>query len=292
MYNPLPDTDYSMKIDILGVKIDRIGFDEAVELITSYTKDGDRHYVVTANPEMVVEAQRNGAFRDAINRADLVVPDGVGLLAAADYLQKQQGMQRNFIRRLIDLKLSLLKILFARQSFTNLSESVSGADLVLALADWTHKKKETDVSFVLIGGAEGEAQGAAEYLRKKYPGLSVIANSGPQHLLQASQSEIEEVLHPIANITQAFTFVAFGHPKQELFITDHLKQLPFGVAIGVGGTFAYLAGTKHRAPRPLRKLGLEWVWRVVIEPKRINRIITATIVFPLLVFRAKPTAQG
>lgn len=150
-------------------------------------------------------------------------------------------------------------------------QRVSGADLVIALA-----KKH--YSMFLLGGAEGVAQKAAETLEKHGATIVGAESGGVVHDLKQFPREI---LQKIKNAKPDILLVGFGAPKQDLFIDEYKESLQVPVSIGVGGTFDYLAGKIQRAPRWVRYVGLEWLWRLIQEPKRWNRIITATIRFPI-----------
>lgn len=266
-----------MKIDILGVHIDNISFYEAQHTITQMVERGGRHYVVTANPEMVVEAQKNRPFQQAINNADLVTPDGTGLRAIAQYLYDTSLNKSNIIIKSYKLIYYLLSILNSQNKFTVIPHVVSGADLFWSLCHWA---ADANISVILIGGTADELNGTAVVIGQRYPGLQIITDIGAVDIENETSQEFERLKAKISPYTHALLFVAFGHPKQELWIVKHRKELPEGVAMGVGGTFAYVSGRKKRAPSMFRYLGLEWLWRLLIEPKRLTRIFTAVIIFP------------
>ncbi len=160
----------------------------------------------------------------------------------------------------------------------HLPERVTGVDtmtdLCLALT------KEHPV--FLLGAAPGIADKAAAVLKAKNPGLNVAGT----YAGSPADSDAPEILRKIAVSGAQILFVAYGAPKQDVWIDRHLKELPsVKIAMGVGGRFDFIAGAQVRAPTAFRSLGLEWLWRVVREPKRIGRILTAVVVFPWMVLR-------
>ncbi len=150
-----------------------------------------------------------------------------------------------------------------------LGQRISGVDLmelICALAE------EQGISVFLLGASAGVAQKAAENLKKDYPNLDIKHSS--------DESEMPKIFRP------TILFVALGAPKQEKWINHYLPLMPqVKLAIGVGGAFDYLSGRVKRAPATARRLGLEWLWRLISEPWRVKRIYQATIVFPWLVLR-------
>lgn len=245
--------------EILGVKIDNITRKEAIARVEQMLKNGGQHIITTPNPEMLVDARKDQEFREALNRADLALPDGFGLMLAAHFLS------------------------------TPLKERICGSDFVwdiFALA------AENGYSVYFLGGKEGVAQAAAEGLRIKDKGLRIVGvDSGPQLIFKDSPLTQRTVLKNIQRIKDAcpdIILVAFGHNKQEKWIARHLGELPsVKIAMGVGGVFDFISGRVRRAPRFMRKIGLEWLWRLGREPRRISRIWRAVVVFICLILREK-----
>ncbi len=227
-----------MKTEILGVKVDNLTMAEALQKVESFLKDGQQHYLVTPNPEFLVEAQKDEEFKEILNQADLAVPDGVGLILAARFLG-QPFKQR-----------------------------VSGTDLMEKICQKAAQKKW---SVFLLGGQEGVAEKAGENLKKKYPGLEIKGCSSKACFDQP-----------------AILFVALGASKQEKWINENLKKMPsVKLAMGVGGAFDFMAGQVQRAPKFLRAIGLEWLWRFSCQPWRIRRIFKAVTKFPWLVIKGR-----
>lgn len=235
-------------VRLLGVRVDNTTPDDVAALVARWIDDGSPHHLVTINPEFVMEARRNAAFRSALERADLAVPDGAGLLLAA-YWRGQP--------------------LRARVPGVELVERIAADG---AASGWR---------MFFLGAAPGIAQEAAACLAERYPGL-VIAGCF------AGSPRAEDAAEIIRLVTAAqpdILLVAYGHPAQDLWIAEHQSELRVPVAIGVGGTFDYLSGRVPRAPRGMRRLGLEWLYRLVRQPQRWRRIWTAVIEFPFAVLR-------
>lgn len=191
---------------------------------------GEKHYLVTPNPEFIVTAQKDPVFKKILNDADLSIPDGIGL--------KLSGKIKN---------------------------NVAGTELMERLIELSAEK-----SFVVgfLGGGEGVAKKTAECLLGKYPNLKIsYASSGGLISKDGNPQDVVSSKIPPTDIL----FVAFGHPKQEKWIAENLPKIPVKVAMGVGGAFDYLSGKLPRAPRWIRNLRLEWLFRLIIQPQRIKR---------------------
>lgn len=220
-----------MQVNILGVKIDDVTQEEATQKIINWVKTGGKHYVVTPNPEFIVAAQADLEFKDIINRSDLSIPDGIGLRLTGKVVNR-----------------------------------VTGTDLMFALIEIASQQ---GFSIGLLGGKDGVAQKSGEILRKKYPNLKItLAQEGGEVAFDGNtQSALSVGYMPPTDIL----FVAFGHGKQEKWIAQNLPSIPVKVAMGVGGAFDYISGNVPRAPKFLRQIGLEWLFRLVLQPWRIKR---------------------
>jgi N-acetylglucosaminyldiphosphoundecaprenol N-acetyl-beta-D-mannosaminyltransferase len=189
-----------------------------------------------------MEARRNPSFRAVLQAADLNTPDGFGILLAARWLG------------------------------TPLRGRVTGVELTLGLAQLAAMR---GYRIFLLGAAPGVAEAAAAALVKRWPTLCIAGcysgSPAPEH--DEQQRQIIALAHP------HILLVAYGHPRQELWIARNQPFLQVPLAIGVGGTFDYLAGKVPRAPRFIRQLGLEWVFRLVMQPTRWRRIIDAVPLF-------------
>lgn len=241
------------RVTILNVAIDNVNESEALERIVGFLRAGGPHQVVTVNPEFVMEAQRNPAFRAVLQQADLATPDGFGLILAARWQQ------------------------------TPLRGRVTGvvlADRLAALA------ADGGYRIFLLGAAPGVAERAAATLRQRHPAVQIAGcyagSPHPRHepflqqLISAARPDI--------------LLVAYGHPAQDLWIARNQPILRVPVAMGVGGVFDYLAGRVPLAPAWMRRSGLEWLYRLIQQPRRWQRIIVAVPLFTWTVLRARLTA--
>ena len=231
-------TDQTGRLDILGCPVDLIGVDDAVAWVRSAlgATNGECRHLVTLNPEYVMMARRDREFRDAVRNADLVTADGIGVVLAARWLWPGASLER-----------------------------ITGIDLIEMLARLEHG------GAFFLGGAPGNAAEAALRLGRRYPGFvpagiwdggSANASDDPESLKRVLQSGARVVL------------VAYGAPGQVLWITRNQEALArqgVRLAIGVGGAFDVLAGAIPRAPRWMRRCGLEWLYRLVREPWRWRR---------------------
>lgn len=238
-----------MKINILGVDIDNLFLSECLEKIREFLKDGRQHYIVTPNPEFVMTAQKDVEFREILNKADMAVPDGAGLIFAG-LLQGKKIRQR-----------------------------ICGVDLIWEIAKIAG---EGNYSIYLLGAGEGIAKRAAEILQQKFPSLKIAGAESGGIITSNFQSSILNLIENINNAKPDILLVALGHPKQEKWLKYNLSLLPsVKIAMAVGGAFDFISNNIRRAPRVLRSIGLEWFWRLLQEPWRWRRIVKATILFPL-----------
>lgn len=238
---------FPRRVSILGVPIDALSRAEAIGEIFRLIGSGSGHHVMTPNPEMLVEARRNPLFRAVLQRSSLNVPDGSGLLWAA------------------------------RRRGSLLPERVAGVDLLKDIC------AESSIPPVfLLGAAPGVAERAASRLRESNQSLKIVGTfSGTP-----SPEDEDQIVARINSSGAEILFVAYGAPKQDLWIDRNLPKMPaVRMAMGVGGSFDFLAGTKKRAPAWMHRVALEWLYRLIREPSRFKRIFTAVVVFPLLVLR-------
>lgn len=237
----------STSFDCFGVRIDGLG---PADVLRAADLAARPFWIVTANPEILLEARRNSAYRDTLNRAGVRVVDGAGLQ-------------------------------FAGLLCGKMLKRTTGVDLAQAILDRAVSRGET-VTFV--GGGPDVAQRALERQTAAHPELRGYAfDGGLVNETGEGDGQNEEARHQIALLGPQVMFVAFGHPKQEMWIARHLRDFPsVRTIIGVGGTFDYWAGTVKRAPAWMRSLGLEWLHRLIREPRRIKRIWNAVIIFPIL----------
>jgi len=208
--------------------------DGAVKRIEAMVDGGGHHLVATVNPEFVMRARRDHDFARVLEAADLCLPDGRGVVWAA----RRQGCP--------------------------LRAAVTGVDLVQPLAAMCARRK---FRLFLLGAGAGVAAELAARLRAEHEGLEVAAHDG-----SPESSSDEDTLDLIHGHRTHVLLVAYGAPKQELWIDRLRERLGVAVAIGVGGTFDYLTGHVPRAPLWMRRSGLEWLHRLSRQPWRIRRM--------------------
>ena len=268
------------EIDIAGVPVHDCTYDEVLDRIDHLIKNERKVYVVTPNPEMVLNANRDEEFMDVLKGADLATPDGIGILWAAKFLKgrKSKGKAAHYLK----LTGSLLSVFFNPRSVrTVLRERVTGTDLLKRVVDQSQKK---EWRIFLLGASKGVANDVISRFKKVYPKAHFVGSySG-----SPEQSEEEQIQERINEVKPDILFVAYGSPQQEFWIYRNLFKLDsVKVAIGVGGAFDFYAGKVKRAPKFFQKAGLEWFWRLTREPKRIARIWNATFVFIKLISRER-----
>jgi N-acetylglucosaminyldiphosphoundecaprenol N-acetyl-beta-D-mannosaminyltransferase len=219
---------------ILGCKLDPIDSDQATDAILRYAREGTAAQIVTLGTEMVVYAQRDEDYRRVVNASALSLCDTVGLLGVA------------------------------RSRGAKLRERVAGVDLIEHLCARAGKE---GLPVYLLGGAPGIANRAAEALRARYPDLQVAgARDG-----YFRDAESPEVAAAIRASGARILFASLGFPRQEFWLAQYLAQTGCGAGIGVGGSFDVISGNVRRAPDGWRKAHLEWLYRLVTQPKRWRR---------------------
>ncbi len=245
-----------MKLDILGTGVDSLIKSAVLERIGEYIHGRGNHLIVTVNPEFIMAARHDPEFRHILNTASLAVPDGFGLHFAA----RRQGQR--------------------------IAERITGVDLMSEIAALAAREGGR---VFLLGARRGIAAGAAYALMQQHPGLDVVgAESGYRRW---HRHMTDEKLRAMINRKKPdILFVAFGQVKQEKWLYRNLPLLPtVRVAMGVGGSFDYMAGRVRRAPAWMRKLGLEWLFRLMRQPWRLPRVITAVVRFLWAVIRLPHT---
>lgn len=222
-----------MRTDVLGVAFDNVTMDEAVDWALAMLEEDGPHLVVTPNPEIVQRAAKDPEFAGILSKADLVIPDGIGVVYAAKILGRP------------------------------LKGRVPGIDFASALLE---RAAGTGRRLFLLGAAPGVAEQAAVNLRAAYPGLAVCGTHDGYF------KEDGPVVDAIRESGADIVFVCLGFPKQEKWIAAHGEAAGARLYIGLGGSLDVFAGKVERAPESFQKLGLEWLYRLVKEPSRIGRM--------------------
>lgn len=222
------------RIDVLGVSFDDLTMDEAVEIALGFMQERRACYACTPNPEIVMAAKGDAALRAALSGAELVLADGVGITKAAAMLG------------------------------TPLKSRVPGIDFA---SNVISRLAERGGSVYLLGAKPLVAEAAAEKLTQTYPGI-VIAGTNDGYF-----TDDAPVIEKINAASPDFVMVCLGSPKQELWMSANAGRLSCGLMAGLGGSLDVLAGNVQRAPETWRRLGLEWLYRVIKEPKRLGRVM-------------------
>lgn len=231
------------RTDVLGVGFDNVTKAEAVERALELIDAREGRYVVTPNPEIVMLAKENPELKEALAGADIVLPDGAGIVKGAAILGRP------------------------------MKEKVPGIDFACGVMA---RLAERGGSVYLFGAKPGVAETAAETLRTKFPGL-VISGTSDGYF-----SDDGPIIEKIKDAAPDFLLVCLGAPKQELWMAKMSGKLLVGLMVGLGGSLDVFAGTVKRAPEAWQKLDLEWLYRLLKEPRRIGRMMK----LPLFVIEA------
>lgn len=267
------------RINVLDIPFDAVNEFDALSAIVKFVRDGEKHkFIATPNPEMLLAARKDSDFRDLLSRTDLNIADGTGIIWAADYLDNIKNVRSRLVKILIGIKSLLVFAFTPGLSGRLLPERVTGTDMMELVC----KNIGSSFSVYLLGGKNTVAEKTAETLRKKYGVKVAGTNNGP-----SGEEGARQIVEDINAKKPDILFVAFGAPKQELWINRHLPELEtVNVAMGVGGAFDFISGNVKRAPLFMRKTGLEWLYRLIKQPSRIERIFNATVVFPICVIKS------
>ena len=252
-----------MRINICGINIDKYTFDEVVETIIHHAlTDKTPQYVVTPNAQHILTLQKDTHFREIYQKALLVVPDGVSLLWAAKFLQ------------------------------TPLNGRVNGTDLFEKLCAMASPAagiaSEKGLKIFLLGGRPGAAEKAKETLEARHPGINIVGTHCPPYGFESQPAQLELINSQIKAAAPDILFVGLGAPKQEYWIYDHYQELKVPISIGIGVSFELVADMVKRAPIWMQKMGLEWFFRLIVEPRRLwQRYIIGNPQFILLVLKQR-----
>ena len=228
-----------MKTEVLGVAFDNVTMEQAAELGGKMLQEDRFHYVVTPNPEFILAAEKDESFRTVINAADLVIPDGIGVIYSAKILG------------------------------TPLAERVPGIEFSAKMLE---KLNEMGGRLFLLGAKPGVAEKAGENICAQYPNI-VLCGTQDGYF-----KDEEDVILKVAAARPDLLFVCLGAPKQEKWMARWGKHTGAKMAIGLGGCLDVYAGNVERAPEAWQKAGMEWAYRLKKEPKRITRMAKLPLV--------------
>lgn len=237
----------SEQLSILGLKVDKITMKEALERFEQMLTTEGFKYIVTPNSEILEAATKDEQLADIINGADMVIPDGIGLVYASKI--KKQPLQERVTG--IDFSFNALHILSAYEG-----------------------------KAFFLGSKPGIAEAAADNMQKEIEGLNVCGTHDGYFKAEDEAALIEEINNSGAD----FLLVALGSPKQEFFIQRHKDELHCKVAIGIGGSLDVWSGASKRAPEFYRNHGLEWLYRLKTEPQRFGRMAKIPVFLARVLF--------
>jgi N-acetylglucosaminyldiphosphoundecaprenol N-acetyl-beta-D-mannosaminyltransferase len=245
-----------MQVNICGIGVDRYSLDEAVNDIVNHVEfNKSPEYVVTPNAHHIVLLQRDAKFRQIYQQARWVVPDGVSLLWAAKFLN------------------------------TPLAGRVNGTDLFEQLCAVS---AERNLKVFLLGGRPGAAEQAARVLKARYPALKIVGTYCPPYGFHLDLEEQEKINSIIQEAAPDLLFVGLGAPKQEYWIYNNCQKVNVPVSLGIGVSFELVSDMVKRAPKWMQKSGLEWLFRLLMEPGRLwQRYLVTNVAFIVLVLRQK-----
>ena len=223
-----------MKIDVMGLKFDSMTMDEALSRAEALLRGDKAAYVVTPNAEIAYEALHDGQLREMLNGADLMLPDGAGVVLASKLLR------------------------------TPVTQKVAGVDFAAGLLGILERNGQ---SLYLLGGKPGIGELAAQKMLEAHPQLRIAGIADGYF-----QDEAPVIAKINASGADAL-FVCLGAPKQERFMVQHQQELHVHLMAGLGGSLDAFAGTVQRAPAWMIRLNLEWLYRLIREPKRFRRML-------------------
>ena len=230
---------------LFGIPFHDVTFDEAVTWAVDRMRTGAPGYIATANVDFLMQAWSDPELQRILLEADLVLADGMPIVWASRWFGPR------------------------------LRERVTGSDLVPLIAEACARER---LRLFLLGGAPGVAESAAQALKSRHPALVVAGVFSPPRA-EVLEFDHEGILARIGQAEPHLLLVAFGAPKQEKFINLHVRTWRVPLAIGVGGTLDFLAGVQPRAPVAFQRMGLEWVWRMVSDPRRLLKRYTDNLRF-------------
>lgn len=226
------------KVRLFGIDIDNVTMAEALQEIERLIVNSSPQFITTPNVDHIVRLEKDPEFREVYRKAAMALPDSVPLVWASRLLGKP------------------------------LKERVAGSDLVLPVCEMAAKK---GYSLYFLGGESGVAEKAAVRLKARLPTIKIAGSYAPPFGFESDALENEKIVRQINQAKADILFVALGAPKQEKWIARHLPELDIKLGLCVGAGIDFIAGASRRAPEWMRPIGLEWIWRLLCEPRRLWR---------------------
>lgn len=246
------------KLSIMGIRIDNKSMDEVMHTAEDKLSKGEKYIIYTPNTEIIMMCQKDPEFLNYMNKSDINIPDGIGLIYASKIKNHP------------------------------LKGKVAGFDLSMKLLELAEKKQ---LKLYAVGGKPGVAEDALKNVHEKYPNIKIAGSYHGYfkgaHLGQGGHDEELIVVDEINKQEPDILFVGFGAKKQEQWIEYNKDKINAKIIIGNGGTIDVLAGNVKRAPDLYVNLGLEWLYRLIKEPNRISRQIVLPIFMLKVIFGNK-----
>lgn len=225
------------RIRILNTQIDNCTMTEAADAVMMMAHGRKPSYVVTPNLDFLLNMDEDPEFNEACREADLILADGISIVLLAKLLRQP------------------------------LKEKVSGSDLSPIICK---RAAEEGMSIFLLGAAPGVAEKAAENLKRSFPALKVVGTYSPPIGFEHDDEEISNIIRIVTEAAPDILFIAISQKKGEKFIHKYRDELQVPVALSIGASVDFIAGHKKRAPKWVSRMGLEWLYRTIQEPRRIG----------------------
>jgi len=234
-----------LRVRVLGVPVDVVNMSSALEYVDNWIQNEKRgNYILAVNAEKIMSLRKDSFLKTFYENAALILPDGIGVILAFKWI--------------LGLKIT----------------RVAGADLMQNISKDAVKK---GYKIFIFGGLEEINKDAVEKIKIKYPGIRIVGRSDGY----LEENKMNDLVNRINESQADILFIALGSPKQEIWIQKYLPRLNIKICQAIGGTLDVISGETKRAPRHFQKIGLEWLYRLVNEPKRIRR----QIVYPLFLIK-------
>lgn len=224
------------KVNICDVFIDNVTMSDVMEKIDRHVRTRGKMYIVTPNVDHIVKLQSDLSFRDVYREASLVLADGMMIILASKFMR------------------------------STLQEKISGSDLFPKLCAVA---ADREYRLFFLGGRPGAAEQAKTKLEELYPTIKIVGFYSPPYGFENSENENQKIVDMINHTTADIVLVGLGAPKQEKWIHRFKGQYRAPVSIGIGVSFEFVAGMVRRAPAWMQGVGLEWLWRLIMEPRRL-----------------------
>lgn len=248
------------KVNILGVKVDKVTVDEAVDMAFNMLEENRPHSIFTPNSEIILTAYKDSSFCRTLNSADLLTADGIGVVYASRILGNP------------------------------IKERAAGYDIACGLID---RIAETGHRLYLFGGRPGVAEKAKHRIESRYPFIQIVGTRNGYF----KDSESKDIVDDINGVGADIVFVCLGAPKQEKWIYENMNKTRARLFMGIGGSLDVFAGEAERAPDFWCRIGLEWLYRLIKEPWRFKRMLALpkfgfTVLFKGRKFIKKEESNG